>query len=71
MITTQEFAEANPNTTRAFVRATLEGLAYAAAHPEEAVALYVKAHPELEAELLLAQWKAAIPSLALGAGGAG
>ena len=48
IITTQEFAKANPNTTRAFVQATLEGLAYAAAHPEEAVALYVKAHPELD-----------------------
>ncbi len=65
IITTQEFAKANPNTTRAFVQGTLEGLAYAVAHPEEAVALYVKAHPELDQTLLLAQWKAAIPSLAL------
>lgn len=65
LITTQDFAQANPNTTRAFVRATYEGLAYAAAHPDEAVELYVNAHPELKADLLLAQWKAAIPALAL------
>ena len=66
VITTQEFAKANPNTVRAFLSATLEGLSYAAAQPDEAVALYIKAHPELEAGLLLAQWKAAIPDLALG-----
>ena len=32
--------------------------------PEEAVAIYVARHPELKADLLLAQWKAAMPSLA-------
>jgi putative hydroxymethylpyrimidine transport system substrate-binding protein len=69
LITTQEFAESNPNTTRAFVRATFQGLEYAAAHPEEAVALYVKTHPELDPALLLAQWTAAIPFLARSADG--
>jgi putative hydroxymethylpyrimidine transport system substrate-binding protein len=69
VITTQEFAGSNPNTTRAFLRATYQGLAYAAANPEEAVGLYVKAHPELEQSLLLAQWKAAIPFLATAANG--
>jgi ABC-type nitrate/sulfonate/bicarbonate transport system substrate-binding protein len=68
VITTQEFAKANPNTTRAFLAATLEGLVYSAAHPEEAVSLYTNAHPELDPQLLLAQWKAAIPHLALDAG---
>jgi ABC-type nitrate/sulfonate/bicarbonate transport system substrate-binding protein len=68
VITTQEFAEANPDTTRAFLAATIEGLTYSAAHPEEAVSLYTKAHPELDPQLLLAQWKAAIPHLALDAG---
>ncbi len=67
LITTQEFARSNPNTTRAFVRATYQGLAWAVAHPEEAVELYVAAHPELEASLLLAQWKAAVPFLAVAA----
>jgi putative hydroxymethylpyrimidine transport system substrate-binding protein len=65
LITTQDFAKTNPNTTRAFVRATCEGLEYAAANPDEAVAIYAKAHPELEPVLLLAQWKAAITSLGL------
>ncbi len=71
VITTREFAASSPATVRAFLTATLEGLSYAAAHPDEAVALYVKAHPELEPKLLLAQWKAAVPDLALGTGGAG
>jgi ABC-type nitrate/sulfonate/bicarbonate transport system substrate-binding protein len=69
VITTQEFAGSNPKTTRAFLRATYSGLAYAVANPEEAVTLYVKAHPELDETLLLAQWKAAIPSLAVAANG--
>ncbi len=38
------------------------------AHPDEAVAIYVARHPELKTDLLLAQWKAAIPSMASGAG---
>ena len=33
---------------RAFVAATLEGLDWAVAHPDEAVALYVQRHPELK-----------------------
>lgn len=65
IITTQEYAASDPETTRAFVAATLEGLEYAAAHPEEAVEIYVNVHPEFDAGLLLAQWKAAVPSLAL------
>lgn len=69
VITTQEFAESNPKTTRAFLRATYQGLAYAAANPEEAVALYAGAHPELDQALLLAQWKAAIPFLAVAVDG--
>ncbi|MFA4965838.1 MAG: ABC transporter substrate-binding protein [Thermoleophilia bacterium] len=64
MITSSEFAQANPNATRAFTAATLEGLAYAVEHPEEAVDIYVARHPELKKELLLAQWKAAVPSMA-------
>ena len=49
---------------RAFVKATLAGLDYAAQHPDEAVDLYVARHPELKKDLLLAQWKAALPSMA-------
>jgi putative hydroxymethylpyrimidine transport system substrate-binding protein len=69
IITTDEFARARPEKVRGFVRATLEGLVYAAANPEKAVSLYVEAHPELDEELLLAQWKAAAPFLGLAAAG--
>ena len=58
------FAKAHPATVRAFVKATLAGLAFAAQHPEEAVDLYVARHPELKKDLLLAQWRAALPSMA-------
>ena len=64
VLTQKGFAEKDPNTVRAFVAATTEGLDWAIAHPAEAVALYVKRHPELDAGLLLAQWKAATPSMA-------
>ena len=65
LISDQGFAKSHPATVRAFVRATLQGLAYAAAHPQEAVDLYVARHPELKKDLLLAQWKAALPSMAV------
>lgn len=65
VITAETFAAENPNTVRAFVAATLAGLDYAAAHPEEAVDIYVAAHPEFDRDSLLAQWEAAIPDLAL------
>jgi putative hydroxymethylpyrimidine transport system substrate-binding protein len=64
VVTNSQFAKANPNTVRAFVKATLAGLDYAAKHPDEAVSLYVARHPELKKDLLLAQWKAALPSMA-------
>lgn len=64
LVTNSQFAKANPNTVRAFVKATLAGLDYAAQHPDEAVSLYVARHPELKKDLLLAQWKAALPSMA-------
>jgi ABC-type nitrate/sulfonate/bicarbonate transport system substrate-binding protein len=64
VVTNSQFAKADPNTVRAFVKATLAGLDYAAQHPDEAVTLYVARHPELKKGLLLAQWKAALPSMA-------
>ncbi|MHB8870609.1 MAG: ABC transporter substrate-binding protein [Thermoleophilia bacterium] len=69
LITSSEFATENPNTVRAFVAATLAGLDYAATHPEEAVDIYISAHPELDRDTLLAQWEATIPSLALASPG--
>lgn len=66
LVTQSGFAEQNPATVRAFVAATTEGLAWAVAHPEEAVAIAVRRHPELKSDLLLAQWRAALPSMAAG-----
>jgi NitT/TauT family transport system substrate-binding protein len=66
VVTESGFAAKNPATVRAFVKATMAGLEYAAQHPEEAVALYVARHPELKKDLLLAQWRAALPSMAVG-----
>jgi len=69
LITSADFATESPNTVRAFVAATLAGLDYAATHPEEAVDIYISAHPELDRDTLLAQWEATIPSLALASPG--
>ena len=68
VLTQKGFAADHPATVKAFVAATLQGLDWAVAHPDEAVAIYVARHPELKADLLLAQWKAAIPSMASRAG---
>ena len=68
VLTQKGFAAEHPATVKAFVAATLQGLDWAVAHPDEAVAIYVARHPELKADLLLAQWKAAIPSMAAGTG---
>jgi ABC-type nitrate/sulfonate/bicarbonate transport system substrate-binding protein len=69
VITEQGFAGENPATVRAFVAATMQGLDWALSNPVEAVDLYVKRHPELKKDLLLAQWKAAAPSMAASSGG--
>jgi ABC-type nitrate/sulfonate/bicarbonate transport system substrate-binding protein len=68
VVTQRDFATQDPATVRAFVAGTMEGLDWALAHPEEAVAVYVKRHPELKSDLLLAQWKAAGPSMAAASG---
>ena len=68
VLTQKGFAADHPATVKAFVAATLQGLDWAVAHPEEAVAIYVARHPELKADLLLAQWRAAMPSMASGVG---
>ena len=45
----------------AFTQATFKGTEYALAHPEEAVAILIKAAPELKAEVEAAKWKETIP----------
>ena len=68
VLTQKAFAAQHPATVKAFVAATLQGLDWAVAHPDEAVAIYAARHPELKPGLLRAQWKAAIPSMASGTG---
>jgi ABC-type nitrate/sulfonate/bicarbonate transport system substrate-binding protein len=63
VVTSRDFAAKEPATVKSFLRATLKGLDYAIANPEEAAGIYSEAHPELGEDLLLAQWKAAVPSL--------
>ena len=64
MITSSDFAAENPDTTRAFTRRPWRGSPTRRSIPEEAVDIYVARHPELKKDLLLAQWKAAVPSMA-------
>lgn len=45
----------NPDLVRRFVKATLEGYAYAGAHPDEALALITKRYPILSPEVTAAQ----------------
>jgi ABC-type nitrate/sulfonate/bicarbonate transport system substrate-binding protein len=65
VLTEKGFAQDAPATVRAFVAATTAGLEYAISHPDEAVDIYVARHPELDKDLLLAQWEAATPSMAV------
>lgn len=44
----EEFGEENPETVRAFLRATARGAVWANQHPEEAIDVLVDAQPELE-----------------------
>ena len=43
IFTTKEFAKANPNTVKAFVRASMKGWEYACANPEEAAKIVFEA----------------------------
>jgi ABC-type nitrate/sulfonate/bicarbonate transport system substrate-binding protein len=69
VVTSRDFAAKEPETVKSFLRATLKGLDYAVANPQEAAKLYSQAHPELKEELLLAQWNAAAPDLTAASNG--
>ncbi|HET7909815.1 MAG TPA: ABC transporter substrate-binding protein [Nitrospira sp.] len=61
LITSEDFANKNPKVVSAFVKATFKGTQYALQHPDEAVAILVKAAPELKQNIETAKWKATIP----------
>jgi ABC-type nitrate/sulfonate/bicarbonate transport system substrate-binding protein len=43
-----DFAAKNPEVVKAFLRATAKGWEYTIQHPEEALKLLFKAHPEID-----------------------
>jgi ABC-type nitrate/sulfonate/bicarbonate transport system substrate-binding protein len=68
LFTTEEFATNNPNTTRAFVEATLRGWNWAAENPEEVITLLQEYNPELDTEQLTYEATEGYKLLTYGAG---
>jgi NitT/TauT family transport system substrate-binding protein len=62
LVTGEELAKTNPKMVKGFTSATLKGMDYAVAHPDEAVDILVKAVPELKANVEAAKWNAMIPA---------
>lgn len=62
VVTSEEMLKKNPKAVKAFAAATVKGIEYAVAHPDEAVAIITKAVPELKANIEAAKWKATIPA---------
>ncbi|MCL4458941.1 MAG: ABC transporter substrate-binding protein [Chloroflexi bacterium] len=50
LMATESFIKQNPDVTRRFVQATMKGLAYAFDHPDEAIDILRKYHPEVDPE---------------------
>jgi NitT/TauT family transport system substrate-binding protein len=63
LITSETLLKAKPDVIKGFVQATMKGSEYAIAHPEEAVAILVKAAPELNADLETKKWRVNSPSI--------
>jgi NitT/TauT family transport system substrate-binding protein len=62
LVTSEDLAKRNPKLVKGFTAATLKGMDYAVANPEEAVEILVKAAPELKSNIEAAKWKAMIPA---------
>jgi ABC-type nitrate/sulfonate/bicarbonate transport system substrate-binding protein len=62
IITSEKFLQANQETVKKFVAATLKGLKWAQDNPVEAVDLLVKHFPELDKSFTLRSWQALIPA---------
>lgn len=61
LITNEKLLEENPDLVKRFTRATVKGWKYATEHPEEAMEIFVKHHPELNYENELQTLKGMIP----------
>ncbi len=68
LFTTEAFLARNPNTTQAFIDATLKGWEYAAANPDETVALLAAYNKELTVDQLTFEGRETIKLLRYGAG---
>jgi NitT/TauT family transport system substrate-binding protein len=62
LVTYEDLAKNQPKLVSDFAKATFKGTEYALQHPDEAVAILVKAAPELKANIETAKWKATIPA---------
>jgi NitT/TauT family transport system substrate-binding protein len=62
LVTSEDFAQRNPNMVKAFTAATLKAMDYAVTHPDEAVDILVKGAPELKENIESAKWKEMIPA---------
>ncbi|MFQ5914480.1 MAG: ABC transporter substrate-binding protein [Nitrospinota bacterium] len=59
IIAHQDDIEKKPDVVRRFLKATVEGWAYAVDHPEGAVQFFLNFNPEQSKQIALAQWKVA------------
>lgn len=50
IIANSETIQQNPDLVRRFVKASMQGIAYAIANPDEAIAIMKQAHPEIDAD---------------------
>lgn len=57
LITNERLIKEKPSVVRSFDSATMEGIDYAFKQPEEAVAILIKAVPELKYDVELAKWR--------------
>jgi NitT/TauT family transport system substrate-binding protein len=62
LVTNEALAKSKPQMVGAFAKATFKGTEYALQHPDEAVAILIKAAPELKSNIEAAKWKATIPA---------
>jgi ABC-type nitrate/sulfonate/bicarbonate transport system substrate-binding protein len=68
LFATEEFVAQNPNTTQAFVSASLRGWQWAIANPDAAIELVHNYNPEIDIEQLRFEAEQTIPLLTYGAG---
>lgn len=61
IVTYEDLLKQKPELVKAFTAATVKGIEYAVANPDEAVKIITDAVPELKVTIESAKWKASIP----------